>query len=231
MVLERWTNLLEFLASPTRAAGTLGLNVPWKPLELSAGLEKYLAAELPLEFAEEFRKHVTSGNQMAAFQQMQLLFDGQVVNRLEEIRRLLSPPDPLKPIRDFPRETHIRNDLGILKAHYRAVPFIGREGDLQSLFEWLNGPGAFSFQVVCGRGGTFQIQPLDAPRVVYSLDRDRGEYKQGTHEIGFDKFTRYIADAADMARILRGEKECDFSYTHDLAVQETVLLASGVGID
>jgi len=31
-----------------------------------------------------------------------------------------------------------------------------------------------------------------------------------------------------MARILRGEKECDFSYAHDLAVQETVLLASGM---
>ena len=154
VVLERWTNLLEFLASPNWAAGTLGINVPWKPLELSAGLEKYLAAELPVAFAEEFRKHVTSGNQMAAFQQMQLLFDGQVVNRLEEIKRLLSLPEPLKPIRDFPRETHIRNDLGILKAHYRAVPFIGREADLQSLFQWLNGPGAFSFQVVCGRGGT-----------------------------------------------------------------------------
>lgn len=85
--------------------------------------------------------------------------------------------------------------------------------------------------VVCGRGGTVQVQPLDSPRVVYSLDRDRGEYKQGTHEIDFDKFTRYTADAADMAGILRGEKECDFPYTHDLAVQETVLLASGVGID
>lgn len=85
--------------------------------------------------------------------------------------------------------------------------------------------------VVCGRSGTFQIQPLDAPRVVYSLDRDRGEYRKGTHEVGFDKFERYIADAADMARILHGEKECDFSYAHDLAVQETVLLASNVAID
>lgn len=84
--------------------------------------------------------------------------------------------------------------------------------------------------VVCGQGGTFHIQPLDAPRVTYSLDRDRGEYKKGTHEVGFDKFERYIADAADMARILRGEKECDFPYAHDLAVQETVLLASGVPI-
>jgi hypothetical protein len=42
------------------------------------------------------------------------------------------------------------------------------------------------------------------------------------------KFTRYVADAADMARILRGEKETDFSSSHDFTVQRSVLLASGL---
>jgi predicted dehydrogenase len=82
--------------------------------------------------------------------------------------------------------------------------------------------------VVCGTSGTFHIQPLDAPHVRYTLDRDQGEYKQGTHEIKFGNYQRYVGDAADMARILRGEKECDFPYQHDLDVQETVLLASGM---
>jgi predicted dehydrogenase len=82
--------------------------------------------------------------------------------------------------------------------------------------------------VVCGQLGTFHIQPLDSPGVRYALDRDRGEYHKGTHELSLPQFTRYVADAADMARILRGEKECDFSYAHDLAVQETVLQASGM---
>ena len=82
--------------------------------------------------------------------------------------------------------------------------------------------------VVCGSEGTFHIQPLDAPAVRLTLDRDRGEYKQGVQEIALPKFTRYVADAADMARIIRGEKASDFSYAHDLAVQETVLRASGV---
>lgn len=81
---------------------------------------------------------------------------------------------------------------------------------------------------VCGTHGTFHIQPLDAPNVVYSLDRDRGEYKQGTHDIKFVNYERYVGDAADMARILRGEKSSDYSYAHDLAVQESVLLASGL---
>jgi predicted dehydrogenase len=81
---------------------------------------------------------------------------------------------------------------------------------------------------VCGTGGTFHIQPLDSPSVRLTLDRERGEYRKGQQEIRFDPFRRYVADAADMARIIRGEKPTDFSYAHDLAVQETVLLASGL---
>jgi predicted dehydrogenase len=90
--------------------------------------------------------------------------------------------------------------------------------------------GARRHFVVCGSRGTFHIQPLDAPNVVYTLDRDCGEYKRGTHEVKFGNYERYVGDAADMAKILRGEKECDFPYSHDLAVQETVLLASGMPI-
>jgi predicted dehydrogenase len=85
--------------------------------------------------------------------------------------------------------------------------------------------------VVCGQRGTFHIQPLDAPNVIYTLDRDQGEYKKGTHEIKFGHYPRYVGDARDMAAIIRGEKEADYSYAHDLAVQETVLRASGVSLD
>lgn len=79
--------------------------------------------------------------------------------------------------------------------------------------------------VVCGSEGTFEIEPLDNPSVRLSLSKPRGEYKKGTQEIKLPKFTRYVADAADMARIIRGEKQTDFSYDHDLVVQETLLQA------
>jgi predicted dehydrogenase len=94
----------------------------------------------------------------------------------------------------------------------------------------ING-GARRHLTVCGSKGTFHIQPLDAPNVVYTLDADHGEYKRGTHEIIFGNYERYVGDAEDMAKILRGEKECDFPYTHDLAVQETVLRACGMKLD
>ena len=85
--------------------------------------------------------------------------------------------------------------------------------------------------VVCGTAGTLQIEPLDEPKIRLALDQPRGEYAAGYQEVRLPKYERYVADAADMARVLRGEKEFAFSPEHDLAVQESLLLASGLPID
>jgi predicted dehydrogenase len=82
--------------------------------------------------------------------------------------------------------------------------------------------------VVCGTEGTFHIQPLDKPAARVSLSRARGEYPKGTRDVKFPKYVRYVDDAADMARIIRGEKASDFPPEHDLAVQETLLKACGL---
>jgi predicted dehydrogenase len=85
--------------------------------------------------------------------------------------------------------------------------------------------------VVCGTEGTFHIQPLDNPAARVALAAARGEYRQGYQEVRFPKYERYVDDAADMARILRGEKETAFPPAHDLAVQETLLKACGLPVD
>ncbi|MEZ6111861.1 MAG: Gfo/Idh/MocA family oxidoreductase [Pirellulaceae bacterium] len=85
--------------------------------------------------------------------------------------------------------------------------------------------------VLCGTEGTFHIQPLDNPSAQVALSRPRDTYRKGYQEIVFPKYTRYVADAADMARIIRGEKQSDFSYQHDLAVQTAVLRASNVSLE
>lgn len=82
--------------------------------------------------------------------------------------------------------------------------------------------------VVCGSEGTFHLQPLDNPTGKLSLSKPRGEFEKGTREVKFPKYQRYVGDAADMAAIIRGEKASDFSYEHDLIVQETLLTACGV---
>lgn len=91
--------------------------------------------------------------------------------------------------------------------------------------------GARRHLVVCGSEGTFHIQPLDDPAARVTFSQPRGAYRRGYQDVQFPKYERYVDDAADMARIIRGEKEADFSYDHDLAVQETVLRASGLTPD
>ena len=79
--------------------------------------------------------------------------------------------------------------------------------------------------VVCGTEGTFHIQPLDNPSARVALSQARGEYKKGYQDVRFPKYVRYVDDAADMARVIRGEKASDFSNEHDRTVQETLLKA------
>ena len=65
--------------------------------------------------------------------------------------------------------------------------------------------------VVCGTEGTFHIQPLDNPGARVALSQPRGaRIARGTRTLTFPKYTRYVDDAADMARIIRGEKASDF---------------------
>lgn len=84
---------------------------------------------------------------------------------------------------------------------------------------------------VCGTAGTFHVQPLDDSAVIVSLDRPRGDLPAGTSQIPFPEFTRYVADAALMAARIRGGGRDRFTAEHDLAVQETVLRASGMPVD
>ena len=87
---------------------------------------------------------------------------------------------------------------------------------------------------VVGTAGTFHIQPLDRPEAKIALDRDREDgaefkFKRGLQKIPFEPpYRRYLGDAIDLAKIIRGEKASDYPSSHDLAVQETVLRAGGM---
>lgn len=91
--------------------------------------------------------------------------------------------------------------------------------------------GARRHLVVCGTSGTFHVQPLDNPTARVTLSQARGDYRRGPQEATFPKYARYVDDAADMARIIRGEKPTDFPYAHDLAVQTTLLRACGLPLE
>lgn len=82
--------------------------------------------------------------------------------------------------------------------------------------------------VVCGTEGTFHIQPLDNPSARVTLAKPQGAYLKGSQTVTFPKYVRYVDDAADMAKIVRGEKVSDFSPSHDLIVQTCILQAAGI---
>lgn len=84
--------------------------------------------------------------------------------------------------------------------------------------------------VVCGTKGTFDIRPLEPAAARLALDAPHGEFKKGYQDVKFKLGGRYDGDFADLAAVIRGEKAYAFTPEHDLAVQETLLLASGLPV-
>jgi predicted dehydrogenase len=86
--------------------------------------------------------------------------------------------------------------------------------------------------VVCGDQGTIDIRPLEPPRLLLALVKSRDPYRAGYQEVELPAMPgRYDDQLVDLARTIRGEKENDFPYSHDLAVQEAILRASGLPTD
>ncbi len=85
--------------------------------------------------------------------------------------------------------------------------------------------------VLCGDQGTIDIRPLEAPKMLLALGKARDPYKAGYQEIELPRSTgRYDGEFIDLAKIVRGEKQADFTPEHDLAVHETILRSSGVPV-
>lgn len=86
--------------------------------------------------------------------------------------------------------------------------------------------------VVSGTKGTFDIRPLEPPHARLALDAPRGDYEKGYQDVRLPPMRgRYDGEFEDLTSVIRGEKALAFSPEHDLAVQETVLLASGLSLE
>jgi predicted dehydrogenase len=145
---------------------------------------------------------------------------------LDLVIGVLGPPQTVTPFRQHaaPIDDGLADNMLAVLTYPRALATV------KSSAQEYDG-GARRHLVVCGTAGTLQIQPLDNPAVRLTLSQPRGDYNRGPQDVTFPKYSRYIGDAADMARILRGEKPSDFSYQHDLTVQRTLLQACGLPLD
>lgn len=82
--------------------------------------------------------------------------------------------------------------------------------------------------IVCGTKGSCEIRPLEPASMKLMLDQPREKFRKGAQDVAFDKAPRYAADWVDFAKAIRSEIAWEFTPAHDLAVQETVLRASGL---
>lgn len=133
---------------------------------------------------------------------------------------VLGPPDRVTP---FPRQA-VRGQDSLFDNMLAVFEYQNATATLKSSAVEVDG-GARRHIIVCGTQGSFQVQPLDNPRVELVLDRPRGKFPAGRQAVELPRYTRYVDDAADMARVIRGEKSPLFSHDHELAVQKAVLQA------
>jgi DNA-binding winged helix-turn-helix (wHTH) protein len=79
---------------------------------------------------------------------------GEVLSSVSSSGRMVTSL-PLTTLSDFPTKETVRPDhlLPLLQARYRAIPFVGRGEERESLWEWLNAPGQVSFRAIVGHGG------------------------------------------------------------------------------
>jgi predicted dehydrogenase len=143
---------------------------------------------------------------------------------IDQVVALLGRPQKVTAhARSVGRDGFADNQLAVLE-YGRATVTVR-----SSLVE-VDGPSRRQF-VVCGTKGTFDLRPLEPPSARLALDAARGDWKRGYQEVRLPAPPgRYEGDFADLARVIRGEKSVDFPPAHDLAVQETVLLASGLPV-
>jgi predicted dehydrogenase len=84
--------------------------------------------------------------------------------------------------------------------------------------------------VVCGDHGSCEIRPLEKPAMKITLEKPQGKFRKGTQEVPIVDVPRHVADWAAFAKAVRGDMDWPWKPEHDLAVQETVLLASALPI-
>jgi len=158
-------------------------------------------------------------------------FDGGIMFELgchiiDLVVSVLGQPDSVTP--------HIRHGADGLADNMLAVfGYPAATATVRSSANEVEGFARRHFSVV-GTHGSFHIQPLDRPEATIALDRDRADggalnFLRGVQKVPFDPpYRRYLGDALDLAKIIRGEKASDFPSSHDLAVQQCVLQASGM---
>ncbi len=82
---------------------------------------------------------------------------------------------------------------------------------------------------VTGTKGSIEIMPMENGELVARFTEAHGEFKKGEHRLKLEiPKGRYDRDLITLAKVIRGEMKFPWNAAHDIAVHETVMLASGL---
>jgi predicted dehydrogenase len=84
-----------------------------------------------------------------------------------------------------------------------------------------------SFEVL-GSKGTAILRPIEPPALQVDLVEAAGPYHKGVQTVNLPGYKRYEADFAELAAAVRGERKLNVTLDEEVAVQETLLKASGM---
>jgi len=90
-------------------------------------------------------------------------------------------------------------------------------------------PGAGPYRTfeVLGTNGTATIRPIEPPALEIDLAKDAGPYKKGRQKVDCPPYKRYVADLAELAAAVRGERKLTVDLDGEFTSCETLLRASG----
>lgn len=142
---------------------------------------------------------------------------------IDAIVRLLGRPTKVTPF----LFTHGRfNDA--LKDNTMAVfEYPGAIASILSSTLHLNSDAYRSLEVL-GTQGTAVIRPLEPPTLALDLAKAAGPYKVGMNNLAWPQWEQFVGDFADLATAVRGNGQTSVPLDEELAVQEALLLASGM---
>ena len=88
--------------------------------------------------------------------------------------------------------------------------------------------GAYRAFEVLGTGGTATIRPIEPQTLAMDLAYAAGPYKAGMNKSEWPKWERFVGEFAELAAAVRGKGRLSVTLEEELAVHETLLLASGM---
>lgn len=142
---------------------------------------------------------------------------------VDAVVRLLGKPDKVTPFlfTHGPHGDALRDNTLAVFEYPRAIATI-------SCATFQPAAGAYRAFEVLGTHGTATLRPLEPGTLVIDLAQAAGPYQSGSNRQEWPHWERFVGEFAELAAVVRGQRNLSVTPEQELAIQETLLAASGM---